>query len=280
MSIIEAIILGVVQGLTEFLPVSSTAHLTLIGKAFGLVDPSNPEHWTAFIAVTQLGTLAAVLMYFLKEIIIIPKDFFVDNISSRKPFMQQSAASKTGWLIIIGTIPIVVIGFLLKKIIEGEITKDPIVIATSLIVLAVVLAFAEKTARFARKQSDLGIKDALILGLAQCLAVIPGASRSGVTLTAGLFLGMKREEAARFSFLLSIPAVFASGIYEFYKSLGYINPSEMLTTAIAVIVAFISGWATIAFLLNFLKKHTTGVFIIYRLILGAAILTFALKGLI
>lgn len=275
MSIVEAIILGIIQGLTEFIPISSTAHLTLAGHIMGLIGADNPERWTAFIAVIQLGTLAAVLIYFAREIKSVPAHFFKENIgASRKTFGKQSAESKLGWQIIIGSIPIVLVGLALKKIIESDITKDPTVIAISLIMLALVLLLAERIAKFRKSLSETNYFDALIVGLAQCLALIPGASRSGTTITAGLFLGIKREDAARFSFLLSIPAVFGSGLLEFYQALHYITSADLAAIITATIAAGISGYASIAFLIKFLRTRSTMLFIVYRIILGLSILMF------
>ncbi|OGU10681.1 MAG: undecaprenyl-diphosphatase UppP [Ignavibacteria bacterium GWB2_35_12] len=273
MSIIVAIILGLLQGLSEFIPISSTAHLTIAGKLLGLIDPNHPEQWTSFIAVIQLGTLVAVLLYFSKEIREIPSAFLRENLSSaRKPLQVQSLNSRMGWFIIIGTIPIVTIGLVLKKVIESNITKDLLVIAIALIVLAIILALAEKIAKFNKEIDNVNWKDALIVGLAQCLALFPGASRSGTTLTAGLFLGMKRESAARFSFLLSIPAVLASGLLEFYQSLEYLNGSDLVNIIVATIAAAVSGYFSIAFLLRFLRTRSTLLFVVYRIILGASII--------
>lgn len=273
MSIFEAIILGIIQGLTEFIPISSTAHLTLAGHLMGLIGADNPERWTAFIAVIQLGTLAAVLVYFSKEIRTVPAVFLKENLGrGRLAFKNQSSESKLGWQIILGSIPIVAVGLVLKKIIESDITKDPTVIAISLITLAVVLAIAERTAKFRKELPDTSIKDAIIVGFAQCLALIPGASRSGTTLTAGLYLGIKREAAARFSFLLSIPAVFGSGLLEFYQSLSYITQDDAVAIIAAAIAAGISGYASIAFLLKFLRTRSTMLFIVYRILLGLSIL--------
>ncbi len=273
MTIIEAIILGIVQGLTEFIPISSTAHLTIFGKLFGLINPNNPEQWTAFIAVVQLGTLAAVLVYFRKDIFEIVKSFFSENIGSkRKNLKAQSTTAKLGWFIIAGSLPIATLGLILKKIIEGNLTKDITVIAISLISLAIVLAIAERIAHFTKEIKDISLWDAILVGLAQCLALIPGSSRSGTTITAGLFLGMKRETAARFSFLLSIPAIFASGLYEFYKSLDYITAAELFNIIIATFVSGISGYIAIAFLINFLRKNSTFLFIYYRIGLGILLL--------
>jgi undecaprenyl-diphosphatase len=270
-TILQSILLGIIQGLSEFLPISSTAHLTLAGRAMGLIDPSAPERWTAFIAVIQLGTLAAVLAYFRRDIIEITRAFLKENIA-RTSFSRQSVASRTGWYIIIGTLPVVIIGLLFKDFIQGMFTKNLIVIGTSLAVLGLILEIAERTARFRRSIDDVTMKDALIIGIAQAFALIPGSSRSGTTITAGLFAGFTREAAARFSFLLSIPAVAASGLLEFYESLGYLNASSATTMAIATVVSGISGYAAIAFLLKYLRTHTTRLFVIYRILIGGAIL--------
>ncbi len=281
MTIFEAIILGIIQGLSEFIPISSTAHLTIAGKLMGLTNPENPEQWTAFIAVIQLGTLIAVLLYFMKEIREIPTAFLKENIGgSRKKFGEQSQQSRMGWYIIIGSLPIVFIGLGLKKIIEGSLTKDPYIIGGSLIGLALILGLAELTAKFTKQAKDIGWKDALGVGLAQCVALIPGSSRSGTTITAGLFLGMKRETAARFSFLLSIPAVLGSGLLEFYQSLDYLTASQGLNLLIATLVSAVSGYASIAFLLKFLRTRSTLLFIVYRIILGIAVIALAMKGIL
>jgi len=273
LSIIDAIILGLVQGITEFLPISSTGHLTLAGKLLHLVDPLNPDHWTAFIAVIQLGTLAAVFIYFLKDIINIVKSFLSENVSKRKKFSEQSQDSRMGWLIIIGTIPVVIIGLGFKKIIEGNLTKDLWVIASSLIVLAIILAIAEKTAKFKKEIKDIKVKDALVIGIAQCFALIPGSSRSGTTITGGLFMGLTRESAARFSFLLSMPAVFASGLLEIKESIKFVHVDMAINIVIATVVAGISGYLAIDLLLKYLRKNTTFVFIYYRIAIGVIILT-------
>ncbi|HKJ81666.1 MAG TPA: undecaprenyl-diphosphate phosphatase, partial [Ignavibacteriaceae bacterium] len=228
MNLLEAVVLGIIQGITEFLPISSTGHLTVTGRLMGLISAENPEHWTAFIAVIQLGTLVSILIYFRKDILNILTDFFKDNLSSRLKYSEQSGNSKMGWMIIIGTIPVVIIGLSLKPVIEGEFTKNLYVIASSLILLAIILAFAEKTAKFKKEMKDITIKDSLIIGICQSFALIPGSSRSGTTITGGLFMGLKRETAARFSFLLSIPAVFASGLLELFESLKYLQGDMIL----------------------------------------------------
>lgn len=271
MSPLTAAILGLIQGLSEFIPISSTAHLTLAGRAFGLVDPNAPQQWTAFIAVTQLGTLLAVFVYFWRDIVAITRAFVGENVA-RVPLARQSVNARTGWYILVGTAPIVVIGLAIKDIIEGALTKNLVVIGSSLVVLAVILWIAERKARFNRPLDQATMRDALLVGLAQVVALIPGASRSGVTITAGLFCGLTREAAARFSFLLSIPAIAASGLLELLHALNDLTPSGAFSLAIATIVAGVSGYLSIAFLLRFLRSHTTGLFIGYRLVLGGAIL--------
>ncbi|MDP4191700.1 MAG: undecaprenyl-diphosphatase UppP [Bacteroidota bacterium] len=274
MNILQAILFGIVQGLSEFLPISSTAHLIFTGKIFvnDLIE-NYPERWTAFMAVIQLGTLLAVLIYFRKDLINIIRDFLKDNLFQRKSFNGQSLNSKMGWLIIIGTLPVVVIGLSLKHYIEGAFTKNLIVISFSLIVLGILLAIAEKVSSFKKDINHLNWLDSLIVGIAQAFALIPGSSRSGTTITAGLFLGFTRETAARFSFLLSIPAVLASGLLELKESLPYLDKSMTLNLIVATLAAFISGYLAIDFLLKFLKRNSTFIFVYYRIILGVLILS-------
>lgn len=272
MSIIEAIILGLVQGITEFLPISSTAHLTIAGKMMGLINADRPEEWTAIIAIIQLGTLASILIYFAKDIYNIVLEFFRDNLTQRKSFKQQSLNSRLGWLIIIGTIPVVIIGLGFKDLIEGALTKNLFVIATSLIVLAIILFIAEKTAKFNKKIEDVGIKEAIVVGIAQAFALIPGSSRSGTTITGGLFMGLNREAAARFSFLLSIPAIFASGILQLKEGLEFLSNEHLVAILVATVVSGISGYLAIDFLLKFLRKNSTTLFIVYRIAAGIIIL--------
>ena len=253
------------------MPVSSTGHLTIVGKLMGLISEENPERWTAFIAVIQLGTLLAILIYFWRDLWNIFLAIIRDNFIERKKYSQQDINSKMGWLIILGSIPVAVIGLGFKDIIEGAFTKNLYVVATSLIVLGLILAFAEKVGNFKREMKDITWKDSLIVGFAQSLALIPGSSRSGTTITAGIFLGLKRETAARFSFLLSVPAILGSGFLEFYSSLEYIQIDGLITLAIATVASALSGYLTIAFLLSFLKKHSTMVFVYYRIVIGVAI---------
>jgi len=280
LNLFEAILLGIIQGLTEFLPISSTGHLTVAGKLMNLVSADHPEQWTAFIALIQLGTLLAVLIYFWKDIISIIKDFFQDNLIKRVKYSEQKINSKLGWLIIIGTIPVVIIGLAFKDAIEGALTKNLYVIAASLIVLALILALAEKIANFKKELENITILDSIIIGFAQALALIPGSSRSGTTITAGLFVGLKRDSAARFSFLLSIPAVFASGVLQLYEAVKFVDQSMAVNIIVATIVSGISGYLAIDFLLKYLKKNSTFIFIYYRIALGIFILILLLNNII
>ncbi|HOJ38104.1 MAG TPA: undecaprenyl-diphosphatase UppP [Ignavibacteriales bacterium] len=271
-NILHAIILGIVQGISEFLPISSTGHLTIAGKLLNQISQTNPERWTHFIAIIQLGTMISILVYFFKDLFNIAKDFMYDNLILRKKISNQSQNSKLGWLIILGTLPIVIIGLALKKVIEGEITKNLYLIASMLIIVAIIMFIAEKLTKNKRSFEEIRWKDAVIIGLAQCLALIPGVSRSGSTITAGLFLNIKRDVAARFSFLLSVPAILASGLLELKESLPYIVNEGAISVIVATIVSFISGYLAIDFLIKYLRTKTTLIFIIYRIIVGAAIL--------
>jgi undecaprenyl-diphosphatase len=287
MTLLQAVLLGIVQGLTEFIPISSTAHLVLAGRVMNL--PLTAEQTTASIAVIQLGTLVAVLIYFASDIwnitLSFVHDHFVllrdgrrDQFNRTNPGARLSSEARLGWLIIIGSIPVAVVGLLFKKQIEGTFTKNLWVIATMMVVVALLLGLAEMVAKQRRRMHDLDVKDALAVGFAQCLALIPGSSRSGSTIMAGLFVGEVRETAARFSFLLSIPAVAASGLLELKEAIHKLPQGSLGTLAIGTVVAGILGYASIWFLLRYLRTHTTGVFIGYRLIVGGAILFLLLTG--
>lgn len=279
MNILDAILLGIVQGLTEFLPVSSTAHLTIVGKILGVVTAG--EQWTAQIAVMQLGTLAAVLLYFRYDIVSMTKAFLSENISSqRKPVKEQTLHARMGWLVLFGSLPIIILGLALKPIIEGDITKNLFLIGSMLIIVAIVMAFAEKKASFLRSTNELKLKDSILIGCAQALALIPGSSRSGTTIAAGLFLGLNREAAARFSFLLSIPAVLGSGLLELRKVIPMLSENNITSLGIATLISGISGYAAIAFLLTYLRTRSTSAFITYRIVLGLSLLVFAAIGLL
>jgi undecaprenyl-diphosphatase len=306
MTILQAIILGIVQGLTEFIPISSTAHLIfasrLIGLYNGIESTLKAEQTTATIAVIQLGTLLAVLIYFARDIINITRAFvrdhlallrgrsnrpFVDRVSSNLPAVLESAGPVSGklsqeawlgWLVIIGSIPVALVGLLFKKQIEGTFTKNLWIIATMMIVVALLLALAEWVGKRNRSIGELGIRDALAVGCAQVLALIPGSSRSGSTIMAGLFVGQTRETAARFSFLLSIPAIAASGVLELKEAIHKLPDGSYLPLIVATIVSGLVGYASIWFLLRFLRTHSTGIFIGYRLIVGGLIIFALLTG--
>jgi undecaprenyl-diphosphatase len=289
MSILEALLLGLVQGLTEFIPISSTAHLTIAGRMFNLIDPNNPKQWTAFIAVIQLGTLIAVIVYFWTDIIKIIHGFVTSNLARlRKENLspEQREYAKLGWLIIIGSQPIAVVGLLFREVIEGSLTKDLRVIAGSLIGLAIILIIAEMTGKQKRGMRHLRVSDSIMVGVAQVFALIPGSSRSGTTITGGLFAGLTRETAARFSFLLSIPAIAASGLLELPEAVRSVQHSageaiEIGWTQIivATLAAALSGYASIAFLLRFLQSHTTYLFVGYRIALGIVLIALILAGM-
>lgn len=278
MSIIHAIIYGLVQGLTEFIPISSTAHLTIAGHLLG--DIKNDQDWTAFIAVIQLGTLAAVIVYFWNDIINIIRGFITANLALYKkrpitPTDKQNAW--LGWLVIIGTLPVAVLGLALKRIIEGPFTKDLRVITFGVMFVAVLLVIAEIVGAQKRDLKTIKAGDAIAVGIAQVFALIPGFSRSGSTICGGLFAGLTREAAARFSFLLSIPAIAASGLLELPKAL-HSTHADWTGLAIATLVSAVSGYLSIAFLLRYLQRHTTYVFVGYRLALGLLLMALLFTG--
>lgn len=281
MTILQAIVLGIVQGLTEFIPVSSTAHLVFASRfvnLYGGVDKTlQAQQTTATIAVIQLGTLLAVLIYFSRDIINILRAFVSDHLAivsgktkAGEPRLSRDAL--LGWLVILGSLPVAIVGLVFKKQIEGTFTKNLWVIATMMIVVGVLMAIAELVGKRQRDMSQLGIGDALAVGSAQVLALIPGSSRSGSTIMAGLFAGQTRETAARFSFLLSIPAIAASGLLELKEAVTKVPTDSFLALGVATIVSGVVGYASIWFLLRFLRTHSTGVFIFYRAIVGALIL--------
>ena len=290
MNIIQAIILGIVQGLTEFIPVSSTAHLIFATRLTGLSQTLAAEQQTAVIAVIQLGTLAAVFVYFARDIWAICYAFVRDHLmllrGKTPPGIEGkgllgsrlSPEAKLGWLIFIGSLPIGVVGLVFKKQIEGTFTKNLWVIATMMVAVALLLLVAEKVGTRRRGMEDLSLLDALAVGFAQVLSLIPGASRSGSTIMGGLFAGERRETAARFSFLLSIPAITASGLLELREALHSLPSGSAAPLVVATIVSGLVGYASIWFLLRFLREHSTGVFIGYRLIVGALILALLYAG--
>jgi undecaprenyl-diphosphatase len=278
MNSFQALIIGIIQGLTEYIPISSTAHIKVIPSLLGWPDPG-----AAFTAVIQWGTLVAAIIYFWSDIVHIT-EATLTALFAGKP--MQTPEAKMGWMIALGTVPVVIAGLVLKKHIEGPLRSLYVISATA-IVMALVLMAAEWVVRWRervfRKQKDmgeLGWWDALGVGIAQAFAIVPGASRSGVTITCGLFLGIRRDTAARFSFLLSLPAVFGAGLFELFHERKELLHSQggVLNLVIATVVSGIVGYATIAFLLAYLKRHTTYLFIVYRIVLGVSILVLLSRG--
>src|SRR4051794_10290834 len=270
MGAVEAIVLGIVQGLTEFLPISSTAHLRIVPAFAGWEDPG-----AAFTAVVQLGTMAAVLLYFRHDLWGIARGFLV---GLRAPEKRSTLEFRTGFLIIVGTIPIAVFGLIFKDQIESG-ARDLYIIGTALIVLGLVLLWADTVGSRTRELDSLDTRDGVIIGFAQAAALVPGVSRSGSTITAGLFLGFDRPAAARYSFLLSVPAVVLSGLFELRK-IGEGGGAGAVPTAIATLLAFVVGYASIAFLLRYLVTHSTLVFVVYRVALGALVIACTAAGVI
>lgn len=280
MSIGEALLLGIIQGLTEFLPISSTAHIRIVPALLGWDDPG-----PAFTAVIQVGTLVAVLIYFWQDIVRLTTGALTALVAG-DPFGTPEA--KRAWMIVVGTIPIVICGIAFKEWIKGPL-RSLYVISAAMIGLAFLLTVAEqvvewrkRTGRKLREEGDLGWGDAILVGLAQAVALIPGSSRSGVTITAGLFAGMSRSTAARFSFLLSLPSVFAAGVYELVQERHELLASQesVVKLLVATVVSGVVGYASIAFLLALLRTRTLYGFVVYRLALGAVLLVLLMKGVL
>ena len=263
MSILEAVILGIVQGLTEFLPVSSTAHLRIIPALAGWEDPGAP-----FTAVTQIGTLVAVLVYFRADIARL-SGAFLGGLVRRAPFETED--SKQAWWILFATLPIAVLGLLFKDLIETGF-RSLYVVSASLIVFSLLLQYAEWRSKRSRGADSVRFADTVAIGFAQAVALVPGASRSGTTITAGLFLNMTRESAASFSFLLSIPAVALSGAYQLFKLRHTLASESGITLLIATAVSAVVGFFAIRLLLRFLRTQSTTVFVVYRIALAGLIL--------
>jgi undecaprenyl-diphosphatase len=272
MSIFEAMVLGIVQGLTEFLPISSTAHLRIVPAFVGWDDPGS-----AFTAVIQLGTTVAVLIYFRQDLWRIAKAWLA---SLRGGGARHSQDARLGWYIVLGTIPIGIFGLAFKNDIENG-ARDLYLIGTMLIVFGLVMLAADRAARQERDLEEMSPKDGVFVGVAQALALVPGVSRSGATISAGLFRGLTREAAARYSFLLSTPAIVISALFESRKFLrGDDLGASGVDVVIATIVAFVVGYWSIAFLLRYLARHSLGVFVGYRLVLGTAVIVLTAAGTI
>lgn len=269
MDFFQAIVLGIVQGLTEFLPVSSSGHLRIVPAFLGWEDPGS-----AFTAVIQIGTMLAVLLYFRKDLWSIATGWLS---GLRDQGRRKTLEYRMGWYIVLGTIPIGIFGLLFKDQIENE-ARNLYLIGSTLIVLGILLLAADKLGRHDRQVENLTIRDGLIIGFAQALALIPGVSRSGATMTAGMALGFNRAAAARYSFLLSVPAVVLSGLFELRK----IGDGSLPVggTIVGTIAAFIVGYASIAWMLKWLAGHTVAIFTGYRVLLGIGVLVLASAGAI
>ncbi|HEY9388899.1 MAG TPA: undecaprenyl-diphosphate phosphatase [Mycobacteriales bacterium] len=270
MNLVQGAVLGVVQGLTEFLPISSTAHLRIVPALAGWPDPG-----AAFTAVVQLGTMLAILLYFWREILHISVAWargFTD------PEARASLECRIGWYVLLATIPIGVFGLLFADQIETG-ARNLWLIASTLVVLGLVLGVADRVGARNRVEEQIRLRDGLVVGLAQAAALIPGVSRSGATITAGLFMGLEREAAARFSFLLSVPAVVLSGLFELRKVGAHGGPG-VAVTVLSTVLAFVVGLASIHWLLRYLTRHSTAVFVGYRVALGVALLGLLSSGLL
>lgn len=273
MSWVQVVVLAIVQGLTEFLPVSSSGHLAIVSRVFFAGDAG-----ASFTAVTQLGTEVAVLVYFARDIGRIVRAWFA---GLRNP-ARRDADYRLGWYVIIGTIPIGVIGLLLKDEIRTA-ARNLWAIAIALIVFSAVIAAAERFGRQTRDVEQLTWRDSVIIGTAQCLALLPGVSRSGATISAGLFLGMNRELAARFGFLLAIPAVFASGLFSLPDAFAPVGEGMSATgpqLLVATVIAFVIGFAAVAWFLRFLVRHSMYWFVGYRVALGVVVLVLLSTGVV
>jgi len=271
--LLQSIFLGFLQGLTEFLPISSSGHILIVPAILGWEDPG-----AAFTAVIQLGTEAAVLIYFRKDLWQIGSTW---TRSLTRPELRGELDARMGWYLIAATIPIALLGFIFQDQIETA-ARNLWVVGSMLIVFGIILGIADNVGTRSRKVGDLSIRDGILIGFAQSIALIPGVSRSGATITAGLFLGLERAAAARFSFLLAIPAVVLSGFFQLYKILSGEEAlgEPMINIAVATLVAFVVGYAVIAWFLRYLSNNSFAIFVGYRIILGTGVLFLVAAGLI
>jgi undecaprenyl-diphosphatase len=273
----EAIFLGALQGLTEFLPISSSAHIRIAGELFG----TNSDPGATFTAITQIGTELAVLIYFRRDIVRILGAWF-RQISRRELQASEKADARLGWLIILGTLPIVALGYFGQEIIRNDF-RSLWLIATTLIVFGIILGIADKYGKTERQLHQLTPVHGVLYGFAQSLALIPGVSRSGATIAMGRFMGYSREAALRYSFLLALPAVFGSGLYELNGELGETGSEQVISlpeTFVATAVAFVIGYAVIAWLLKYVTTKSFAPFIIYRICLGSLLILLLSLGVI
>lgn len=271
LDLLKAVVLGTIQGLTEFLPISSSAHLRIFPELFGWGDPG-----AAFTAVIQIGTELAVLIYFRHDIWRIGKAWVL---SLFKPEWRGHFDARMGWFIIIGSLPIVVLGVLLKDLIEQDF-RNLWIIGTTLIVMGIVLGIADKLSRNDKKIDQIGLRDAVLMGLAQAAALIPGVSRSGATISMGRALGYEREAATRYAFLLAIPAVVGAGLFQLGDIPGGDNAYGLGPTLVGTVVSFIVGYAAIAWLLRYVSTKSYTPFVLYRVALGTATLLLVWAGVL
>ena len=275
--LLKAVVLGLLQGLTEFLPISSSAHLRIFPELFGWGDPG-----AAFTAVIQIGTELAVLVYFRKDIWRIARAWVL---SLFKPEYRGAVDARMGWYIIVGSLPIVILGVLLKDVIERDF-RNLWIIGCTLIVLGLVLGLADRVGRNEKAIKQMSLRDAALMGGAQALALIPGVSRSGATLSMGRFLGYEREAATRFAFLLAIPAVVGAGVFELKEigNVGVAHSGEASygwgPTIVATVISFVVGYAAIAWLLKWVTTKSYTPFVVYRVVLGAAVLVLLGTGVL
>jgi undecaprenyl-diphosphatase len=271
LDLIQSIILGLLQGLTEFLPISSSGHILIVPALLGWEDPG-----AAFTAVIQLGTELAVLLYFRKDLWGIGRDW---TGSLFRPELRSGLNARMGWYLVAATIPIAILGLAFENQIENA-ARNLWLVASMLIVFGILLGLADRFGKRSRDVGALSFRDGVLIGFAQSLALIPGVSRSGATITAGLALGLERAAAARFSFLLAIPAVVLSGFFQLY---GILSGEEavgepLVNVAVATLVAFVTGYAVIAWFLRYLASHSYGIFVGYRILLGAGVLILLAAG--
>ena len=271
LDLLKATVLGVIQGLTEFLPISSSAHLRIFPELFGWGDPG-----AAFTAVIQIGTELAVLLYFRHDILRIGGMWLRSLI---RPELRGHLDARMGWFIILGSLPIVVLGVLLKDVIERDF-RNLWIIGTTLIVMGVVLGIADRMSSDRLRIKDISLRDALLMGAAQALALVPGVSRSGATISMGRLLGYEREAATRYAFLLAIPAVVGAGLFELKEIPAGDNSYGWGPTIVATVVSFVVGYAAIAWLLRYISTRSYTPFVLYRVVLGAATLLMVATGVL
>lgn len=267
MGIVEAVVLGLVQGITEFLPISSSGHLLLVPALVGWKDPG-----AGFTAVMQLGSIMAVFIYFAKDL---KESLSVWVRSFFDPGLRSEPGVRLAWAVVVGTVPIVLLGLAFNKFIETAL-RTSLIVTIALIVVSFLMLFAENASEQDRDMAKIKVKDGLLVGLFQALALVPGVSRSGSTISGGLLLGLDRASAARFSFLLSVPSILAAGLYQLVKSRSELLNEGLAPTFVATFVAFVSGYWAISFLVRFLQTRTMVPFIIYRLALAGVIIVLSL----